>query len=115
MPKEEKQRTKKAKSETPAAMFDQVKTIDTSGPVSTGGKSIWKAVAPIARKLDVEQRYIPNLPSPPPMAQLKRISFNKPVEEVRLIAEYLFDDPDCPASTVGEACFEEILNQAQDD
>ncbi len=115
MPKEEKQRTKKAKSETPAAMFDQVKTIDTSGPVSTGGKSIWKAVAPTARKLDVEQRYIPNLPSPPPMAQLKRVSFNKPVEEVRLIAEYIFGDPDCPASTVGEACFEEILNQAQDD
>ncbi len=115
MPKEEKQRTKRAKSETPAAMFDQVKTIDTSGPVSTSGKSIWKAVAPTARKLDVEQRYIPNLPSPPPLAQLKRISFNKPVEEVRLIAEYIFGDPDCPASTVGEACFEEILNQAQDD
>ena len=115
MPKEEKQRTKKAKSETPAAMFDQVKTIDTSGPVATGGKSIWKAVAPTARKLDVEQRYIPNLPSPPPMAQLKRVSFNKPVEEVRLIAEYIFGDPECPASTVGEACFEEILNQAQDD
>lgn len=115
MPKEEKQRTKKAKSETPAAMFDQVKTLDTSGPVSASGKSIWKAVAPTARKLDIEQRYIPNLPSPPPMAQLKRVSFNKPVEEVRLIAEYIFGDPDCPASTVGEACFEEILNQAQDD
>ncbi len=115
MPKAEKQRIKKAKSEMPAAMFDQVKTIDTSGPVSTGGKSIWKAVAPTARKLDVEQRYIPNLPSPPPIAQRKRIRFNKPVEEVRLIAQYIVSDSDSPASTVGEACFEEILNQAQDD
>ncbi len=115
MPKEEKQRSKKAKAATPAAMFDQVKTVDTSEPVSGGSKNIWKAVAPTARKLDVEQRYIPNLPSPPPIAQRKRISFNKPVEEVRLIAEHLFGDPDCPASTVGEACFEEILNQAQED
>ncbi|MGI8934654.1 MAG: ATP-binding protein [Phormidesmis sp.] len=115
MPKEEKQRSKKAKAATPAAMFDQVKTVDTSEPVSGGSKNIWKAVAPTARKLDVEQRYIPNLPSPPPIAHRKRISFNKPVEEVRLIAEHLFGDPDCPASTVGEACFEEILNQAQED
>jgi hypothetical protein len=119
MPQEEKQRSKKAKAETPAAMFELVKTIDerseTRSPSAKGSGNIWKSVAPKVKKLEVEKRYIPNLPSPPPMAQLKRISFNKPIEEVRLIAEFLFDDPDCPPTTVGEACFEEILSQAQDD
>jgi hypothetical protein len=115
MPKEEKQRTQKAKAETPAAIFERVKTINERSPSAKGSGSIWTSVAPKAKKLEVEKRYIPNLPSPPPMAQLKRISFNKPIEEVRLIAEFLFDDPDCSPTTVGEACFEEILSQAQED
>ncbi len=115
LPQEEKQRAKKAKPESPASMFEMAKTIDESVPAGGSSKSIWKAVAPQAKKLDEEKRYIPNLPSPPPIAQRKRISFNKPVEEIRVIGEFLFNDPDCPATTVGEACFEEILSQAQND
>jgi hypothetical protein len=117
LPAEEKQRTKKAKPETPASMFEQVKAIDTSERVSSvaeGSKSVWKAVAPQVKKLDVEHRFIPNLPSPPPMVQTKRISFNRPIQEVRLVGEYLFDDPECSATTVGEACFDEILSQIQE-
>ena len=115
LPKEEKQRTKRAKSATPATMFDEVKAID-AGPSASGGssKSLWTAVAPQHKKLDEEKRFIPNLPSPPVMEQRKRISFNKPAEEVSLIGKFLFDDPDCPATTIGEACFEEILSQAQE-
>ncbi|MEL7512849.1 MAG: hypothetical protein AAGM27_11995 [Cyanobacteria bacterium J06554_3] len=57
----------------------------------------------------------PNLPSPPPMAQTKRIAFSKPIEEVRLVADYFFDDPDTPPSAVGEACFQDVLDRVESD
>jgi hypothetical protein len=114
LPAEEKQRTQKAKPETPASMFEKVKTIDMASAAADSSKTIWKAVSPQVKKLDVEHRFIPNLPSPPPMVQTKRISFNRPIAEVRLIGDYLFDDPDCSATTVGEACFDEILSQIQE-
>ncbi|MEM6450456.1 MAG: hypothetical protein AAF703_09095 [Cyanobacteria bacterium P01_D01_bin.105] len=121
IPKEERARTQQAKAQSPSMMFERVKKVD-DGQFSTakgkkiGGQSsqssVWTAVKD--KKLTVEQRFIPNLPTPPAIAQRNRISFNKPVAEVRTIAEYLFGDPECPATTVGEACFEEVLNQAQD-
>jgi len=119
MPEEERARSQIAKAYDPSSMFEKVKAIDQGSTLSKSGlsvskpvnSSVWTAVKD--SKMAVEQRYIPNLPSPPRMAQRKRISFNKPVEEVRLIGEFLFNDPDTPATTIGEACFEEILNQAQ--
>ena len=124
--KEEKALTRNAKAQNPDAMFERVKAVDAgSAPFTgaspdsksaskSGGPSLWKAVKD--KKMAVEQRYIPNLPSPSPQAnQTKRISFNKPAEEVQLIGKYLFNDPGTPATTIGEACFEEILNQAQDE
>ena len=122
VPKEERQRTQQAKAQSPTLMFERVKKVDDGQFSSDKGKngkgqsskpSVWTAVKD--KKFEIEQRFIPNLPTPPSVAQSKRISFNKPIEEVRTIAEYLFGDPDCPATTVGEACFEEVLNQAQDD
>lgn len=121
VPQKEQKRLNIAKNQNPAAMFERVKEVDQGVAVISGKSpvkkantpSVWKAVK--EKKLDVEQRYIPNLPSPPPMEERKRISFNRPVEEVRSIGSFLFDDPDTPATTIGEACFEEILNQAQDE
>lgn len=121
MPTEEKRRTQQAKAQSPSLMFERVKKVDDGQFSAAKGKksggqssksSVWTAVKD--KKLAVEQRFIPNLPSPPPIAQRKRISFNKPVDEVRTIAEYLFGDPNCPATTVGEACFEEVLEQAKE-
>lgn len=121
MPAEEKHRIQQAKAQSPSLMFERVKKVDDGQFSAAKGKksdgqssksSVWTAVKD--KKLSVEQRFIPNLPTPPPIAQRKRISFNKPVDEVRTIAEYLFEDPDCPATAVGEACFEEVLGQAQD-
>lgn len=129
LPKEEKQRTQSAKAYNPTSMFEKVKAVDegdtlvTVDDLNSSSKrklsskasepSLWTAVKD--KKMAVEQRFIPNLPTPPSVAQRKRISFNKPVEEVRAIGEFLFNDPDTPATTIGEACFEEILIQAQDE
>ena len=114
VPKVEQKQTQRTKTESPASMFDMVKKVDETVSAAKDGKSLWTAVKD--KKMAVEQRYIPNLPSPPPpLAQSKRISFNKPIEEIRLIGEYLFDEPDCPPSAIGEACFEEMLSQAQDE
>ena len=66
-------------------------------------------------EFEVERRYIPNLPSPPEMAQSKRISFNKPLEEIQAIDKFMLDDPDCSPSAIGEACFQTILDQAMDE
>ncbi|MEL6158051.1 MAG: hypothetical protein AAFR18_02395 [Cyanobacteria bacterium J06627_32] len=49
------------------------------------------------------------------MAQTKRIAFSKPIEEVRLVADYFFDDPDTPPSAVGEACFQDVLDRVESD
>ncbi len=124
--KEEKERTRNAKVQNPDAMFERVKAVDLGSAPSTdsssdnksasksSGPSLWKAVKD--KKMAVEQRYIPNLPSPSPQTnQTRRISFNKPIEEVQTIGKFLFNDPSTPATTIGEACFEEILNQAQDE
>ena len=100
---------KRTKLETPATMFEQVKAIDDSAPAQSGQK-IWKSVK--SDEFEVERRYIPNLPSPPELAQTKRISFSKPIEDIRTIGEFLLDDPDCSPSAIGEACFQTILDQA---
>ncbi len=103
---------KRPKLETPAAMFEQVKTIDDSESTQSGHK-IWKSVK--SDTFEVERRYIPNLPSPPELAQTKRISFNQPIEDIRMVGEFLLDDPDCSPSAIGEACFQTVLDQAMDE
>lgn len=110
--KEEKSalKTTRPRLETPANLFERVKTIDDKAAKS--GKKVWTAVK--SDQFEVERRYIPNLPAPPPVAQTKRISFSKPIEEVRAISEYFFDDPDVSPSAVGEACFQDVLDKLHD-
>lgn len=113
LPTEEKRRTKEAKPEIPTSMFELVGvTSDVDSP-SENGKSIWKSVK--STRFEVERRYIPNLPSPPKITRNRRIIFSRPVEEVREVSNHLFEDPDCNASEVGDACFTEALNQARRD
>jgi len=42
----------------------------------------------------------------------RRISFQKDLEEVRAVSEYLFEDSDKDASLVGEKCFDLIHREA---
>lgn len=111
-----KPKKKRMQLETPAAMFEQVKELEEKPTKSSSNQSapkIWKSVK--SDEFELERRYIPNLPSPPEMNQTKRISFNKPLEEIQAIGEFLLDDPDCSPSAIGEACFQTILDQAMDE
>jgi hypothetical protein len=52
---------------------------------------------------------LPKRPEP----QTRRITFVKQVEEVKIVAEHLFEDPDVDPSMVGERCFDLILSEAR--
>ena len=60
------------------------------------------------------EQYKPQLPMPAKLEpRMKRICFTKTIEEVRAVAEHLFDDPDADPSTVGEECFDMFLKEAR--
>ena len=59
-------------------------------------------------------QYKPTLPEPKkPESKKRRISFVKNVDEVKCVADYLFDDEDETPSVVGEHCFDLILQEAR--
>ncbi len=67
-----------------------------------------------ARKGIGGQYYLPDLPKPPPKEpQRKRISFMKDTDDIRIVAEYLFNDSDANPSQVGENCFDDMLRRAK--
>lgn len=45
--------------------------------------------------------------------QNRRISFTKPISEIRVVSAYLFDDEEVAPSTVGEKCFDELHREAK--
>lgn len=113
-PGEEKKRTKEAKSEMPTLIFESVDALSRTPTLSAeNGKSIWRDVK--SQRFETERRYIPNLPSPPESSQAKRISFSKPINEVREVSNYIFEDTNRKPSDVGEACFSILLKKAQCD
>lgn len=59
------------------------------------------------------KKFVPNLPIPKDAAKNRRIAFSRPVDEVRLVAKFLFDEIETPASEVGARCFDEQLRIAQ--
>jgi len=66
------------------------------------------------RTIPAGDQYKPKLPLPKKIDTGKRrISFVKPTEDVQAISQYLFDEPDRAASTVGEKCFDLVLKEAR--
>lgn len=60
------------------------------------------------------QQYKPALPKPKKLiSQERRISFVKHIDEVQLVADYLFQDENTDPSMVGEKCFDLILKEAR--
>jgi hypothetical protein len=56
----------------------------------------------------------PELPRPKrEVSSSRRISFSRPIEEIKTVSEFLFGDDDNDPSTVGEKCFENTLKHAQ--
>ena len=59
------------------------------------------------------QQYRPNLPEARrEERQTRRISFTRNTEDVRTVAEYLFDDSERNPSEVGQECFDLALHEA---
>ncbi len=54
------------------------------------------------------EEFKPDLPLPPRDDTMRRISFTKPVEEIREVARAILDDEDADPNDVGEACFNEM-------
>ena len=83
--------------------FEEIKTASKRLPFS-----------PTKTQMPGGKQYRPQLPMPKRIEpRTRRISFVKDVEEVRSVAEYLFDDPDTDAARVGEECFNLILKEAR--
>ncbi len=82
--------------------FAQIKAAATELPFSVTKKSI-----------PMGEQYKPALPMPKKLEpRSRRISFVKEVEEIKRVAEYLFEDADKEPSVVGEECFDLIFKQA---
>jgi hypothetical protein len=45
-------------------------------------------------------------------ARKRRVTFIKELDEIRKVAEYLFEDVDKEPSAVGEECFDRFLDEA---
>lgn len=58
------------------------------------------------------RKFIPNLPMPRTENPNSQVRFYKPVKEIKIVAEYLFDDSTKSASDVGNGCFEYVLKKA---
>lgn len=65
------------------------------------------------RSVPPGQQYKPELPQPARRnPRMKRISFEKDVEQVRRLSQYLFDREDMDPSEVGEKCFDLMLEES---
>lgn len=66
------------------------------------------------RSIPPGKQYKPSLPVPKKVeSQQRRISFIKDIDEVKTVADYLFQDETTDPSEVGEKCFDLILNEAR--
>ena len=57
------------------------------------------------------KRYVPKLPLPAEVRRNRQIRFTRPIEEIKKVSEYLFEDENRSPSAVGNACFEKTLEK----
>ncbi len=60
------------------------------------------------------RQHKPTLPKPDQEGGEKRISFSKPVAQVRRLSNYLFGDPEKSPKRVGQECFDLILKESEE-
>ncbi len=76
-------------------------------------KAKYIAFSPTKQSVPQGKQYRPSLPEPKKLVpQQRRISFLKNIDEVKTVADYLFQDENVNPSKVGEKCFDLILNEA---
>lgn len=68
----------------------------------------------VTRTIPQGAQFRPNLPVPKQVEpHRRRISFVKDIQDVKIVAEYLYGDDDTDPSTVGERCFDLTLREAR--
>lgn len=96
-PEEERQISSKAQSKT----ITELLSVKASGP---GWKNVRGTTA---------LRFDPILPRPQKDTKKRIIHFARPIEEISMVSEYLFDDDSVDPSKVGIECFERVLEEAR--
>lgn len=66
------------------------------------------------RGVYIGQQYKPDLPRPKKKKITERISFIRPIEEIKLVSNHLFQTANRNSSQVGEECFKLILKEASE-
>lgn len=59
------------------------------------------------------KKFVPNLPSPPRDSTNRRISFSRPIEDIKIISDFYFEYESASPKEVGEKCFDEALRRAK--
>lgn len=59
------------------------------------------------------RRFIPELPSPTVENPEKQIRFSRKLNDIEIVAGYLFDDKNIAPSRVGEECFDSVLRKVK--
>ncbi|XZN91636.1 MAG: ATP-binding protein [Microcoleus sp.] len=98
---EEKERAEKAQLVAPSELFAKIPDNKWTKVKSKTSKS--------------ERKYVPSLPVPEPQngeVSKKSIRFSRPVKEIKIVAEHLFEDSEREPSEVGNECFEKVLREA---
>jgi hypothetical protein len=91
------------------AMIDKGETLTFSEMKVRAAKLPMRKVS----RLPGGEQFKPNLPRPRAQeSSLKRISFERPLAEIRAVGDYVLEDPDAAPSRVGEECFKRILREA---
>ena len=80
--------------------------------IKTEAKTL--SFSPTKRSALPGSQYRPDLPLPRRLeSRTRRISYVKDVDEVKRVAEYLFDDANADPSDVGEKCFDLMLKETR--
>ena len=60
------------------------------------------------------KQFKPELPAPKPeRSSTRRISYNKDMDDIQTVGDYLFGDEKVTPSQVGEKCFDLMMEEAQ--
>lgn len=74
-------------------------------------KEKWKPVRGAGN--ENARRFVPNLPMPPKESKDQRITFTRPIEEIKTISQFYFEHDLASPKEVGERCFDEALRRTK--
>lgn len=60
------------------------------------------------------KKFVPTLPMPSNKNPMKRISFLKPTDQIRILGEALLDDANAKPSDIGSVCFDRALKEEKE-